>query len=104
MTFKIFWSEEDQGFVCVVPDLPGCCAVGDSRQEAAEAISDAIIAWKESESLLMLRIAEFICTFARTTRYIMLIVNLPLLFGLMAAIGVEKLGAQLWNKSKRGTK
>ena len=52
----------------------------------------------------MLRIAEFICTFARTTRYIMLIVNLPLLFGLMAAIGVEKLGAQLWNKSKRGTK
>ena len=43
MTFKIFWSEEDQGFVCVVPDLPGCCAVGDSRQEACHTFADDVL-------------------------------------------------------------
>ena len=64
MTFKIFWSEEDQGFVCVVPDLPGCCAVGDSRQEAAEAISDAIIAWKEADAKAGNRIQPPCHTFA----------------------------------------
>ncbi len=27
---EIFWSDEDQGYIAVVPDLPGCCAFGET--------------------------------------------------------------------------
>jgi predicted RNase H-like HicB family nuclease len=41
-------SEEDGGgFLATVPDLPGCMSDGETREEAARAIADAISAWIE---------------------------------------------------------
>jgi predicted RNase H-like HicB family nuclease len=42
---ELFWSDEDEGYVAVVPDLPGCSAVGDTPEEAAREVVDAIEAW-----------------------------------------------------------
>jgi antitoxin HicB len=42
---ELFWSEEDEGYVAVVPDLPGCSAVGATPEDAAREIGDAIEAW-----------------------------------------------------------
>jgi antitoxin HicB len=41
-------SEEDGGgFLATVPDLPGCMSDGETREEAARSIADAIGAWIE---------------------------------------------------------
>jgi predicted RNase H-like HicB family nuclease len=46
-------SEEDGGgFVATVPDLPGCMSDGETREEAARNIADAISAWIEEASRL----------------------------------------------------
>jgi len=45
---RVFWSEEDEGFIAVAPDLPGCSAFGASQQEALTELQDAIAAWKEA--------------------------------------------------------
>lgn len=42
---EFFWSDEDEGFIAVVPDLPGCSAFGESRSAAAEEVEQAITAW-----------------------------------------------------------
>jgi antitoxin HicB len=42
---KVFWSDEDEGFVAVAEDLPGCSAVGDTQNDALEELQDAIDAW-----------------------------------------------------------
>jgi predicted RNase H-like HicB family nuclease len=42
---QVFWSDEDEGYVAVAPDLPGCSAFGESQQEALEQLHDAIEAW-----------------------------------------------------------
>jgi predicted RNase H-like HicB family nuclease len=39
--------EEGGGFLATVPDLPGCMSGGETRQEAARNIADAIHAWTE---------------------------------------------------------
>ena len=44
-TIKIFWSDDDNGYIAVVPDLPGCNAFGDTPEEAVHEIQDAIEAW-----------------------------------------------------------
>lgn len=31
---KVFYSEEDKGFIAVIPDLPGCSAFGETEEEA----------------------------------------------------------------------
>jgi antitoxin HicB len=38
----IFWSDEDAGFIAVVPDLPLCSAWGATREEALEQVQDAV--------------------------------------------------------------
>lgn len=38
-------SEEDGGFVALVPDLPGCMSGGASPEEAVANVKDAIEAW-----------------------------------------------------------
>jgi len=44
-------SEEDGGgFIATVPDLPGCMSDGETREEAARSIADAISAWIEEAS------------------------------------------------------
>ncbi len=32
----LYWSEEDQGFIAEVPELPGCAADGKTYQEALQ--------------------------------------------------------------------
>lgn len=47
------WSEEDEAFLAIMPDLPGCSAFGDTPEEAAHEIYEAAIAWtlaKESNA------------------------------------------------------
>lgn len=43
---EIFYSDEDDGYIARVPELPGCSAWGKTRIEAATEIDDAIDAWK----------------------------------------------------------
>ena len=39
--------EDGGGFLAAAPDLPGCISDGETREEAARNISDAIRAWIE---------------------------------------------------------
>lgn len=43
-----FYSDEDGGFIALAPDLPGCSAFGDTRQEALAELAPAIEAWIEA--------------------------------------------------------
>lgn len=45
---NVAWSDEDQAFVAVAPDLPGCCATGRTREEAIAELRDAMEAWLEA--------------------------------------------------------
>lgn len=38
---EIFYSEEDEGYISVVPELPGCSAFGKTEEEALEEIKMA---------------------------------------------------------------
>lgn len=42
---EFFWSDEDEAFIAVVPDLPGCSAFGETRAEAASEVENAIASW-----------------------------------------------------------
>ena len=44
----IFYSDEDEGFIALAPDLPGCSAFGATRADAANEIQGAICAWIEA--------------------------------------------------------
>lgn len=46
-TIDIFWSEEDGGYIAVVPDLPGCSAGGKTLQAALEEVRIATEGWLE---------------------------------------------------------
>ncbi len=41
----IFWSDEDNAFICEVPELPGCMAHGDSHESALANIRSAMELW-----------------------------------------------------------
>jgi antitoxin HicB len=52
-------SEEDGGgFLASVPDLPGCMSDGDTREEAARNVEDAIASWLEEARLVGRAIPE----------------------------------------------
>jgi antitoxin HicB len=52
-------SEEDgSGLLATVPDLPGCMSDGDSREEAARNVEDAIASWLEEARLVGRAIPE----------------------------------------------
>ena len=42
---QVFWTDQDEGFVAVAVDLPGCSAFGESQQEAIDELQNAIRAW-----------------------------------------------------------
>jgi antitoxin HicB len=42
---EVFWSDEDNGYIAIAPDLPGCCAIGDDEASAIREAHDAIAAW-----------------------------------------------------------
>jgi predicted RNase H-like HicB family nuclease len=45
---EIFYSEEDEGYISVAPELPGCSAFGETVEEAVEEIKIAIDLWIET--------------------------------------------------------
>ena len=42
---EIFYSEEDEGFIAVVPELPGCSAFGETEEEALQEVKIAMDLW-----------------------------------------------------------
>jgi predicted RNase H-like HicB family nuclease len=46
-TIEIFYSDEDEGFIAVVPELPGCSAFGETEEGALSEVKVAIGLWLE---------------------------------------------------------
>lgn len=44
----VYWSDEDEGFVVEVPELPGCMADGRTYTEAVENAQTIISEWIET--------------------------------------------------------
>ncbi len=42
---EVFWSEEDEGYIATMPDLPGCSAFGETEEEALHEVQEASQAW-----------------------------------------------------------
>ncbi len=45
---QVFWSDEDEGYIAIAPDLPGCSAFGETAEEAIREARDAIEAWLQA--------------------------------------------------------
>lgn len=45
---QLFWSNADNGYIAVAPDLPGCSAFGETQHDALYELQDAIRAWMEA--------------------------------------------------------
>lgn len=45
---EVFWSDEDEGFIAIAPDLPGCSAFGEDQASALVELKHAITAWQEA--------------------------------------------------------
>ena len=45
---EIFYSEEDEGYIAVVPELPGCSAFGETEEEALKEVKVAMDLWLET--------------------------------------------------------
>lgn len=42
---RIFWSDEDEGYIAESPDLPGCSAFGETQEQALAELEHARSAW-----------------------------------------------------------
>lgn len=42
---QVFWSDEDEGYIAIAPDLPGSSAFGESEAEALRELDDVIAGW-----------------------------------------------------------
>jgi len=47
-TIEIFFSDEDEGYIAVTPELPGCSTFGATEEEALDEIKIAIELWIEA--------------------------------------------------------
>jgi predicted RNase H-like HicB family nuclease len=45
---EIFYSEEDKGFIAIVPELPGCSAFGETEELALKEVNIAMQLWLET--------------------------------------------------------
>jgi predicted RNase H-like HicB family nuclease len=45
---EIFYSEEDEGFIAVVPGLPGCSAFGRNEETALKEVKTAMQLWLDT--------------------------------------------------------
>lgn len=45
---EVFWSDEDQGFIAIARDLPGCSAWGETENQAINELHDAADAWMKA--------------------------------------------------------
>ena len=41
----VFYSQEDEGYIATVPELPGCSAFGETKEEALKEIEVAKSLW-----------------------------------------------------------
>ncbi|MDD5143759.1 type II toxin-antitoxin system HicB family antitoxin [Methanoregula sp.] len=55
---EIFYSEDDEGYIAVVPELPGCSAYGESEEQALREIKTAIDLWLTTARSLRREIPE----------------------------------------------
>lgn len=44
----LYWSRTDEAFLAEAPDLPGCVAHGETRQDALHNVQNAIALWIEA--------------------------------------------------------
>ena len=49
---EIFYSEDDEGYIAVVPELPLCSAFGETEEIALQEVKIAIELWLETLPLL----------------------------------------------------
>ena len=54
----LYWSAEDDAFIAEVPELAGCAADGDTRQEALSNVETVITEWLETAQELNRPIPE----------------------------------------------
>lgn len=47
-SINVFFSEEDNGWIAEIPDLPGCSAYGDTPEQAVAEVGIAKLAWLET--------------------------------------------------------
>ena len=47
-SINVFFSDEDQGWIAEIPDLPGCSAYGDTPEQAVAEVGIAKVAWLET--------------------------------------------------------
>jgi len=45
---EIFYSEEDEGFIAIVPELAGCSAFGKTEEMALQEVKVAMQLWLET--------------------------------------------------------
>ena len=45
---ELFWSDADEGFIAIAPDLPGCSAFGETQEEAVHQMQDAMLSWLQA--------------------------------------------------------
>jgi antitoxin HicB len=45
---KVITGDSEEGFLAMVPELPGCFTAGETEQEALELLHDAMAGWIES--------------------------------------------------------
>lgn len=45
---EIFRSKEDEGYIAIAPELPGCSAFGDTEEEALKEIKVAMKLWLDT--------------------------------------------------------
>lgn len=45
---RLYWSDDDEGYVAEAPALPGCVAVGDTQQKAIRDLGIAMKLWLAS--------------------------------------------------------
>ncbi len=45
---EIFYSEEDEGYIAIVPELPECSAFGETEEDALKEIKIAVDLWLET--------------------------------------------------------
>lgn len=44
---EIFFSDEDEGYIAIAPELPGCSAFGETAEQALAEIKTAMELWLE---------------------------------------------------------
>lgn len=44
----IFYSSEDDGYIAIVPELPGCSAFGETEEDALNEVKIAMELWLET--------------------------------------------------------